>query len=607
MRFLRFFLFLLFLFAIVSQANPVFASHKSFSDNFNHNLEGSFPLGWKLENDPDRNACRATWKVKDGMVGINITNQFSCTTNIVPSDESWNSLGNSYSFDLDMKFVRGTDHNVAFRFTPSTPTNNWYGLHFQSPKDFVLERIGDGAYSAFVRKDYPNDKTYHIKIVVLESRISVFIDNVLVRDYRSNVDRFPEGKIALRAGTGGDPNSETYFDNIVVTHIDEEVSLNVPLFKQHVNPWHPLEYDHASLWSPNNKAIRNWGCAMTSAAMVLKYHGYNKLPDGTALDPGSLNAWLKNESDGYVGNGLVNWLAISRLSRLATNINNISAFDALEYSRIGSADKSKLTEDIKAGQPDILEQPGHFIVAKGIEGSTFLINDPFYTRFTLQDGYNNTFLSLGRYSPSKTNLSYIMVVASQSSTLTIKDSLGNVVGESYLQQPIQDPGAQIPSTLPPVRIYSIAKPSSESFTIEISDNSPNHEYQLQTFAYDSLGNVAKFSFSGIADPENPAKFLLTFDKNDVTKIKQTKNVSFQSTIGDINLQRKASLIVTDKLQKKLISVINAAQAETKKKKGKVDKKLDDFIKELNKNRGKELKEEAYKILLFDAQDLKRQY
>jgi hypothetical protein len=67
--------------------------------------------------------------------------------------------------------------------------------------------------------------------------------------------------------------------------------------------------------------------------MVFKYNGVKKLPNGKELNPDTLNNWLITQKDGYIGNGMVNWLALSRLSKQAISINNITEFDALEYNR----------------------------------------------------------------------------------------------------------------------------------------------------------------------------------------------------------------------------------------------------------------------------------
>ncbi|OQA93394.1 MAG: Lecithin:cholesterol acyltransferase [Microgenomates group bacterium ADurb.Bin219] len=198
----------------------------SFTDNFEDgNLDG-----WVRVDDPDRTPCSAQWIVNsDKMLGIQVLNQYQCTTNIVPNDYLWGSIGNNYTFEFDMKFVRGTDHNVAFRFSPSSPSNNWYDLHFQCPGDFIIERLNpNGEYNKNIVGSYQNGQTYHIKIVIFYNNIKVYVENVLVKDYTSYVDIFPSGKIALRATTGSDPISETWFDNIVVTSIDEEIPTPTP-------------------------------------------------------------------------------------------------------------------------------------------------------------------------------------------------------------------------------------------------------------------------------------------------------------------------------------------------------------------------------------------
>src|SRR6185437_6762886 len=167
------------------------------------------------------------------------------------------------------------------------------------------------------------------------------------------------------------------------------------------------------------------------------------------LNPGSLNTWLNNQPDGYVGTGWVNWLALSRLSKLTATINNITSFDALEYHRTPGTNITQLTSDLNNNIPDILEEPGHFIVGKGINGNTFDINDPYYNLDNLDNTkYHNSFLSLGRYVPALTDLSYIMLTSDPDVTLTVKDSHGNIVGSSFIQSSIIDPVNDISTNSP---------------------------------------------------------------------------------------------------------------------------------------------------------------
>ncbi len=380
------------------------------------------------------------------------------------------------------------------------------------------------------------------------------------------------------------------------------ITLNVPLFKQTDPLWKNQTYDNAQIWSPQLKTIERWGCVLTSAAMILKFHGINKLPNGSNLNPSTLNSWLKNQKDGYVGTGWVNWLAISRLSKLAKQINGIMSFDALEYSRINGANKNKLKEDIEASIPDILEEPGHFVVAKGFNNDTFEINDPFYNRATLNDGYSNTFLSLNRFVPSSTDLSYIMLTLNPDITVIVKDQNGNIVGESFTQQPLVD-DLNPSNTNSPLQIFYLPKPDSQNYTLEIS--SPNNRtYTLNAFLYDENGNVNTFYQNGLLGEDNPENYTINFDKQNSNNSKNVKIVSFQTFIDDINEGKDLELIQSI-LANNLIKLAKSAQNNAERNRKLVAKleliAIEAIIKPLKNTL---IKEPAYSTLLYDIKYLK---
>ncbi len=79
---------------------------------------------------------------------------------------------------------------------------------------------------------------------------------------------------------------------------------NYPVWGQCNNePWANDTYDHEA-----GKTICDSGCALTDYAMALATAGL-KLPDGTAIDPGTLNTWLKNNG-GYDQQGFIQWRVI---------------------------------------------------------------------------------------------------------------------------------------------------------------------------------------------------------------------------------------------------------------------------------------------------------
>jgi hypothetical protein len=398
--------------------------------------------------------------------------------------------------------------------------------------------------------------------------------------------------IYITGGYGG-----SYLDGVYYAKIGGEPILPVPLLKQTAEPWQSQEYDTAHLWSPSNPTINRWGCAMTSAAMIFKYYGINKLPDGTNLDPGTLNAWLKNYKDGYVRGGLLNWLALSRLSKLAKNINGITTFDALEYDKKNGANKSQLTTDIANGIPGILEVTNHFVVANGIDGETFKINDPFYNRETLNDGYSNTFLSLSRFVPSNTDLSYIMIVADANVSLRLLDINGNEISKSFIQQPLVDPTAPQNKSEAVSMLYAQKPPSGNYKVVAQGSGSIS---KITFYQYDTEGNVT-MSDQQILKTTN---FNVNYNKNNSANKEPEKIVSFQTVMDDIKALDKDKQI-NHPLAVGIINLINQSEREYNKKNKKNALKLMDLAEKLLKASPKILtKEQAYKLLLTDFSALK---
>ena len=198
---------------------PKIVSATVLTENFN---DGNTD-GWVVVNEPGRTPCSAPWIVENGELLIEI-NQGSCTKHLVPTDILWNNLGDEYEIEVDMRSGGGTDHNIAFRFNIIPPNiNEWYDYHFSFPNNITLERVPTGTTSDSVRYNFSHNVTYHLKILVKTGNIKLSINDEVVQDYHydPSQERFPSGKFAFRAGTGSDPYSKTYFDNLTVKSIDE--------------------------------------------------------------------------------------------------------------------------------------------------------------------------------------------------------------------------------------------------------------------------------------------------------------------------------------------------------------------------------------------------
>lgn len=256
-----------------------------------------------------------------------------------------------------------------------------------------------------------------------------------------------------------------------------------------------------------------------------------------------------------------------------------------------------------------MEVPGHFIVVKGIKSDSFSINDPFYNDRTTLASYSGTFLSLNRFVPSHTNLSYIMVVLDANMQAVLKNSSGTIVGQNFIQNPIINPLQPSQNNGPAKRIIYLQKPIEERYTLTLSSTQAS-TYSAKIFLYDKNGNVVTQQQDGIVDNINTDSITIKFNENGNTNTNSSKLVTFQSTIADISELRKITHIKKENLKKDLITLMKKSEKiVTAKvfKKNELKQKFNDFEKDIKQNRKKDMTEGAYQILLYDLQALKNLY
>src|SRR5688572_30899130 len=67
---------------------------------------------------------------------------------------------------------------------------------------------------------------------------------------------------------------------------------------------------------------------------------FRSLPNNAELSPASLNDWLNAQPDGYLGEGAINWLAVSRLTQqMAKTLRT----PKLEYRKLAGDEDRKST------------------------------------------------------------------------------------------------------------------------------------------------------------------------------------------------------------------------------------------------------------------------
>ncbi len=469
-----------------------------------------------------------------------------------------NSSWIDYIFKIDIFKIEGEDINLFFRTQNSRylnlPGHNLpaaYGLHMQHNR-IALQKFTSttGTELQIVSEGFPflNSTLKHVEIKVLNNNIQIFIDGNInpIIDYTDNNDPFLNGGIAIGSITGSSGQG-VRFDNILVLKLPEHiqtpeptvaptespttipsptsiptpepttsptgsptasptstpspspttVSLIVPNLKQYSLPW------KNKLYAFTKNTIQEYGCALTSAAMVLQYHGHNITPD-------TLNDWLKNQSDGYLRGNLINWLAVSRY----TKQHDSTSSPTLEYKRLDPTNEN-LSNELNNNRPAILKENGHFVVAKSILPNTFGINDPGYSNRNDLNPYGNSFLAINSYTPTHSNLSYVMFVIDSNVILDLFNSTGTKISAiSYVEEPIKNLLNQRQTLGKPVKIVLFEKPSNGKYSIKVSGKG---NYQLDSYLYDISGKVTQNKFEGKLKGGDTDKLLINYS-NETKKL-----------------------------------------------------------------------------------------
>jgi hypothetical protein len=493
-------------------------------------------------------------------------------------NDSWSN----YSFSYKTKGIRGVDKQIYFRYRNSS--EDYYVLNLINRLGAVLLRRHNGGQDAFLNGAsimLGNDIWYFVRIDALAGSIRIYINNQLVFDV---VDSNPtlSGGIAIMAWPGYYNGSGSVtvvqYDNIFVESINEfppaptptpyptPSGLNVLPIKQGNQPWGDLEYDTAHNWATRAAiTIRRWGCALTSAVMVLNYHGVKKMPDGVDLDPATLNSWLLAEKNGFVNGGFVNWWGIRRLTEIA---NKLWDSPILDFRKYKTFDHNILDSHLADSQPDILgvKNNGHFVVATGKTPGSYSINDPASGLATLEK-YSSTASSIAHYYPTQTNLSALYLTTGSNIELFLTGPTDFAAGKNA-------PGGNV--VVPPEGNYGIVEPfiadtenedANGSGMVELAaPEPPNGQYLLNVWAttntpynlgitgYNWQGTPSASMITGIIGPNDPAAVQFSYSQGDSSGVDHAKRVvTYKTFQGDIRLARDLRWILDDKSRDKLLN------------------------------------------------------
>ena len=172
------------------------------------------------------------WSIINGMVGATVSGKL---IEIVPKDEFLKNSWGNYSLELDLLGKQGVDKNIAFRFQALDKWNEihhtydsggWYRIYLERVWPNQYRQLTSVRLSETANKPIENNNLYHLKIVVNNENIKVYITEPnsperLIINYDDTSTPLLYGKIGLKIGTGASTISEVWFDNVVVRTLPE--------------------------------------------------------------------------------------------------------------------------------------------------------------------------------------------------------------------------------------------------------------------------------------------------------------------------------------------------------------------------------------------------
>jgi hypothetical protein len=297
-----------------------------------------------------------------------------------------------------------------------------------------------------------------------------------------------------------------------------EEFLPTPYFSQKDPLWANDLYDNMA----DNMA--SVGCAVTSAAMILKHYNVFQTPGNPEtglpakeLTPGTLNEWLKDTNDAYFRNGATNFVSIANMTQKSNQLNPTSP--KLEYSQ--GTNLSELNSELINNRPAILklEYPPspadmHFVVATGSADNNYDILDPYYEdRTQLYPDYSNV-LRVDKFQVTSSDFSYLIFAVDENVNIELRNSANESVGQIQLEAPIYNQINQTSTGEETLKVLYFKYPQDDTYILKISAYE-DQNFQLDAYLYDINGDGEKEIFNGMVGPNDTDEFVLNFDQDNI--------------------------------------------------------------------------------------------
>ncbi len=381
--------------------------------------------------------------------------------------------------------------------------------------------------------------------------------------------------------------------------------LDVPYQAQNDLQWKDHKYDSMEY------TIGQVGCALSSATMVLKSHGINKLPDGMELNVDSLNNWLNENPDGDWRQGATSWEALKRLTRLLNDQDSNSPI--LDYKKIIPPDFDQI-DNILVHERNalIFEEVAtqsssgvHFVSARGVNEAKkdYEVLDPFDSSRTDFLIPPDILVSARYFFPTHTNLSSLVLHADKGLEVLASNSLGNNVGQLGEQKPLVN--SEDPAVVTGEAFWELyaEDPESDVYKFTFSTEQTGW-YSFELYAYDKDANPQVFKQRIYVDANKPLIFILNYSQDggsDFAKLQ--KQVTFESLRQEVQTLYNQGLIKKS-IIKSLLSLLTTAEKNYPLFPRIVSKVLVNWEKLVKKAAPRLMTVEAKELLLNDLQILR---
>ena len=386
-----------------------------------------------------------------------------------------------------------------------------------------------------------------------------------------------------------------------------EELLPVPYYSQSNPLWADDVYDS----TPNT--MESLGCAVTSAAMVLRHFNVTQTPGNPLtglpqkeLTPGTLNEWLIDTKDGSFRNGATNFASIAAMTTKAHMLNPSSP--KLDYSQgITLADiDDELNNDrapiLKLAYPPSLSGM-HFVVATGSANSTYNILDPaFADRITLSPHYD-TVLRVDKFKVTNSDFSYLIFVVDETVNLELLNSNNQPVGQVEFEAPIFDQISQN-SNGETLKALYYKQPLAGNYLLKIT--SPNNaSYQLDSYMYDQEGNGGQLpSNTGVISTTDTDLYEISSDPSSSENSSVQLKVTFETLKNDLKTSYELGWISNHNAYVALTAEASVAERLVEKnRKPLAQLMLKVMLGKLKLFKNKSVNPEAYELLKQDIDSL----